>query len=127
LALTRAESAANREKKGAADTKRVMSQIVELLYPDWNAAQVGSLIEDAFRKQRNYEDKEALEAYLRLKFPAAPEKSFAKLVGRLETTVRLLKTEETYLYYIISEIVRREFGEEERLQYLITALRGRAN
>lgn len=119
------EEGIREKEKREFEIKNPLVRLILSAYENMNYEEAVIIYKDAQDKLINFQDKLSLQRLLNEKFKNVIT---SKLEEMLAKTENLTKSENDYLSirYVISEIVEKEFGSDERIEYLFAVFSGKA-
>lgn len=108
--------------------REALGILVKSAYPHIDDTEINLLIKSAKEKMVKFDDKEALEKLIQKNNTAMDKNKLREVVDKLEDMLKDPEKEKKGLYirYVIAEIVGRDYGEKERLNYINAVILGQA-
>jgi len=109
------------------DIQIALRTLVNKAYPYMENDEVNSILESAKKKMTNFNDKEELKLLIQRKRNILDQNNLNDLLNKIETTLMSPKNNAMFVKYVIAEIIGRDYGKQERLNYIYAVLTGQAN
>lgn len=104
--------------------KRVFIELLRSVYPQLGGDEILSLLSSADEKRRNFSERKKLEEDLKRKNPRVNLEEMRDYFDEIEISLSNPQDYGNQVYYLIAEIIGKEYGENERLRYIIASLKG---
>lgn len=100
--------------------------LLKSVYPNRDDSEIEDMVENAGEKLESFSDREVIAESIRRRNPSVPDDTVESVLGKIEQHLQTDEGAKLIVRYAVAEVIESVFGLDERGDYLLAVIDGRA-